>query len=99
MIRDRYTTREGPVKELDFARFSQYFTLDVLTQIGYGKAFGYVEQEKDIHSYIETVGKILPVMMLFGALPFLVSVTNTWLYQTLLAPSTGDKRGVGKLMR
>lgn len=64
LIRSKYaspmattTEAQGEPQELrllDFAKLSQYFTLDAITRLAYGKAFGYMEMEKDVGGYIAT---------------------------------------------
>ena len=44
---------------MDFGMVVQYFTLDVITKISYGYAFGYLEKNEDVYDYI-SIMKIWP---------------------------------------
>lgn len=97
-IRNKYLSDDTVLRPFDFSKFSQYFTLDVLTHIGFGTPFGFVSEEKDLYSYIETAANILPVMTLMGAFPPVMAVMQSSWVHALAGPTTKDKKGIGKLM-
>ena len=41
--------REYSGKVMDFARLAQYFTMDGLSKIAFGSAFGYLEANEDLY--------------------------------------------------
>ncbi|CZR60565.1 uncharacterized protein PAC_10461 [Phialocephala subalpina] len=61
---DKYVTAGSEFKPLDFGRKAQYFTLDVITNLAYGKAFGYLATDSDAYDYIKTVEETLPAAMM-----------------------------------
>lgn len=51
-------------QSFDLAQVIHYFTLDVLTKIGFGEALGYLTKNQDLFNYIETSSAFYPVMEL-----------------------------------
>jgi hypothetical protein len=80
---------------VDFALKSQYFTLDVISSIAFGKAFGDLEADDDVSSLIQTSEETLPMIVLLGAFPFLANVFFAYPFKLLL-PSDKDTVGLGK---
>jgi len=82
---------------MDFGQTAQYFTLDVITKIAYGKEFGYMAKDEDVHEYIKTTEEwSFPGVFYNGTLGELV-FNKSWVRE-LVGPSPKDKHGVGKLM-
>ena len=94
---EKYLTTGSDFKPFDFGRKAQFFTLDVITHLAYGKAFGYLETDSDVYEYIKTMEETLPAAMLVTVLPWM-----NWLLQTKLVkrilPSEKDPIGFGKLL-
>jgi cytochrome P450 len=82
---------------VDFAQKAQFFTLDVIGDIAFGREFGYVKNDTDMFSYIKTTEDTIPVMILVGALPWLAKVLHSRLFKSML-PSDKDVYGLGKVM-
>ena len=83
---------------MDLARKAQYFTLDVITQIAFGEAFGDLVNDEDMHRYIQSTEEMLEVVILSGAIPVLKYMfTAEWL-GNLVFPSDKDSTGIGKLI-
>jgi hypothetical protein len=51
----------GPV---DLAPEIQYFTLDVIPDIAFGRAFGSLRADRDVYSYILAVQEVVPLAIL-----------------------------------
>jgi len=94
---EKYLTTGSDFKPFDFGRKAQFFTLDVITHLAYGKAFGFLETDSDVYEYIKTMEETLPAAMLVTVLPWM-----NWLLQTKLVkrilPSEKDPIGFGKLL-
>ncbi|PVH79035.1 pisatin demethylase [Cadophora sp. DSE1049] len=94
---ENYSTNGFEYKPFDFGRKAQFFTLDVITHLAYGKAFGFLTTDSDVYEYIKTVEETLPAAMLVTVLPWM-----NWLLQTNLVkrilPSEKDPIGFGKLL-
>jgi hypothetical protein len=85
--------------DCDFARVAQYFTMDVITKIAYGEAFGCLQEGQDIHGYIEIIEKLVPFLAFCASYPPFWYLLNLSWVQKLVGPSLNDKTGIGKLMR
>lgn len=97
LLETKYLSTETDFKPVDFARKAQFFTLDVISDIAFGKEFGYLANDKDMFGYIKTTEDTIPVMILVGALPWLAQVLHSRLFKSLL-PSDKDVYGLGKVM-
>lgn len=98
LIKAKYISDGGSLKPMDVTLQTQYFTLDVITSLAYGKAFGYLERDEDIYDYIKLaelfISTVAPIV---GVAPI-----HTFLYRSglifKLAPSPEDPKGFGRLM-
>jgi hypothetical protein len=81
----------------DFGRKAQYLTLDVISDIAFGKSFGDVQSDSDVHQYIEVSGKSLPIIILVTVLPWLNTILQSRLFKSFL-PSDKDKLGLGRII-
>lgn len=95
LIRRDYVSRN---KAVDMARLAQYFTLDVLSQIAFGDAFGYLEANKDLYEYNRTSIEFMPILELITNHPSIRSVLSSRPVQALVAPKGTDKVGQGRII-
>lgn len=98
LIRTKYLSTNNDVKPMDFGKKAQFFTLDVITNISYGKAFGYLEQDTDLHEYIKTSDDILPYITFFASVPLANAVLNRSWIKEKFGPGPRDNYGIGRLM-
>ncbi len=54
---------------MDLARKAQYFTLDTITDIAFGQAFGDLVLDEDVHKYIISTEEMLKAIVLMGSVP------------------------------
>ncbi|KIX94105.1 uncharacterized protein Z520_10131 [Fonsecaea multimorphosa CBS 102226] len=92
--------REGVEKRapIDFAVFAQYFTLDSLTHIAFGRPFGFLIENKDLYDYNKSSTAFFPVMEMSTNLPFIHSILSSSLMQALAGPKPEDKAGLGAII-
>ena len=83
---------------LDFSKVAQYYTLDVVTDIAFGKPFGYLEKDEDLHDYHATFAEQAPMISVINSMPSVSRFLNQDWAKKLWAPTSKDKKGVGKLM-
>jgi hypothetical protein len=76
----------------------QYFTVDVLSQIAFGKAFGCLPAGKDMYDYVKTSHEFIPILELKLNHAWFNAFTSTRLFLKLVAPTAEDKVGMGKVM-
>lgn len=82
----------------DFARIVQYFTLDVITRIGFGEAFGYLATDSDVYGYIASLEIMMPRISSVNDIPLLRSALFSQWGLRLTGPSKTDATGWGKLL-
>jgi hypothetical protein len=97
LIETKYISTSSTFRTMDFARKAQFLTLDVITAIGFGKAFGYLVKDEDVHGYIKTTEETLPFIIMVGVLPWLTYVLQSRVMKMFL-PSEKDALGIGKVM-
>ena len=96
-MESKYISTNTEYKPVDFALKTQFFTLDVISDIAFGKAFGDLDADKDVSSLIQTSEETLPMIVLLGAFPWLANVFFAYPFKLLL-PSDKDTVGLGKLI-
>lgn len=77
---------------------AEYFTLDVISDIAFGKAFGFLAENRDMFDYIKTTEETLPFVVVVGILPSLNKILQIKAINKLFMPSVKDKLGLGKIM-
>jgi cytochrome P450 len=97
LIRSKYISTSSGSRPMDLARKIQYFTLDVISTIGFGEAFGDLEADDDLNDYIKSGEQGLTVVTISAALG-LTKYLQWPPIARLLGPSEKDKTGFGKMM-
>lgn len=82
---------------MDLGRKAQYFTLDVISTVAFGEAFGFIETDSDVYDYIQTTEETLPAIICVSVLPWLNWALQSRLLKGLL-PSDKDALGLGRVM-
>ncbi|KAH6648376.1 cytochrome P450 [Truncatella angustata] len=98
VIRKRFLSKAGQIKSVDFAHLVRYFTLDVITKIGYGKSFGFMDAEDDLYGYTKEIEDILGLVATAGDVPILRRLfVSPWL-SPFFSPKPSDPKGFGKVL-
>ncbi|KAI9783555.1 MAG: hypothetical protein M1839_003725 [Geoglossum umbratile] len=98
LIEDKYISEGSCIRPVDFARKAQFLTLDIITEIAFGEPFGDLAADEDVHEYLTTIDKMMPVAHWFTVFPDLTDlVAIPWVGRMVL-PSSGDDFGLGKVM-
>jgi len=74
------------------------FTLDVITRLGYGKAFGHLQDGEDIYGFLEETEKTYLPASIIIEIPLIRRVVHKLGLFSVVAPREGDARGAGKIM-
>lgn len=82
---------------MELAKKIQYFTLDVISSVGLGTAFGMLTSDKDVSNFIRSTEEGLYIASVFMALGMSWLTQVPWLGK-FLAPSTKDPSGFGKML-
>ncbi len=83
---------------MDLARKAQYFTLDTITDIAFGQAFGDLVLDEDVHKYIISTEEMLQAIVLMGSVPIFNDLVQIEWVGKLCFPSEKDSIGVGRLI-
>lgn len=97
LIRTKYISTASGSRPMDLARKIQYFTLDVISTIGFGEAFGDLKADDDLNDYIKSGEQGLTVVTISAALG-MTKYLQWPPIARLLGPSENDKTGFGKMM-
>ena len=97
LIRSRYLSTEHCAKTMDFAKKIQYFTLDVISAVGFGEPFGHLRADADVNEYVKA-GEIGLAVTSAG-----LALGLTWFLQLplvarALGPSETDVVGFGRMI-
>jgi len=98
LIKSKYTSSKNVLKPIDFGRVSQYFVIDVITDMAFRKPFGFLKADADVYGYITTQEMLLPVFEWLSAIPTLSKIAkNRWIAPYVM-PKPTDKEGLGYMM-
>lgn len=75
----------------------QLLTLDVISEIAFGKPFGNLETDADVSSYLKATEEMFPMFILLGTWPILTKILFSKICRPFM-PHDTDVTGVGKLM-
>ncbi|KAJ5832685.1 hypothetical protein N7474_000996 [Penicillium riverlandense] len=97
LIRSKYVSSDRQVVPMDLAKKVQYFTLDVISSVGLGTAFGMLQSDHDVDDYLQSSEEGLAIGHTALAMGF------SWIAQApfigrFIAPSPKDNNGFGKMM-
>jgi cytochrome P450 len=85
------------MKPMDLAKKVQYLTLDVISDVGLGQAFGMLKADTDLNGYIKSGEEGLTIANTSVGLGINWILQIPWVGK-LLGPSEKDKSGFGKMM-
>lgn len=94
LIEDKYLSTHGQYHPVDIARKVQYFTLDVISDLAFGQAFGYMERDDDVFDFIKITRSFFPITLVMANIPFVVTLLHSPLFRGLL-PKGSDPVGFG----
>lgn len=85
--------------KMDFAPWAVYLAYDIVSEVGFGQPFGFIEQGKDVEGLIQGFHDgLVPFGILARCYPFTNWVKSTFLGKYLVASPEQDS-GIGTLMR
>jgi hypothetical protein len=94
LIGTKYLSTTHSYRPMDFGEKASFFTLDVISELAFGRAFGYVDSDKDVYEYLKITETFIPIMMVIANVPTLADLLQSRLLRGLL-PSESDKLGFG----
>ncbi|KAF2639602.1 flavonoid 3',5'-hydroxylase [Massarina eburnea CBS 473.64] len=86
-------------QKFDFSPWAVYMAYDVISEVGFGEPFGFIEQETDVGGLIQGFHDgLVPFGIMARLYPFTNWVKSTFLGKYLVASPEQDS-GIGSLMR
>lgn len=82
---------------VDFSRLFQYLALDVISELSFSGAFGFLRKDEDLYKCIEINEAGLKFMSWAVTVPCVANLFLRWPFNRLI-PSEGDEVGFGRLM-
>ncbi|KAK4174672.1 putative cytochrome P450 E-class, group I [Triangularia setosa] len=90
---------EGPTRKVDFAVVSQFFTLDVITKVAYGREFGYLDRNEDMFSWIKTINDQAAWLGIMSDWPIIGKIFTNKYVLGLIGPEKKPGKGIGGIMK
>ena len=90
-------TDQEPGRQMDFARKANFFTTDVISGLAFGQTFEYLKFDEDRYEYIKAIEESVRTIILMTELVEFRSFLEKSSLIKLLAPSSTDKIGLGKI--
>ncbi|KAI3322643.1 cytochrome P450 [Xylariaceae sp. AK1471] len=97
LIDTKYLSTATEYNPAQFFQKISFFALDVIGDISFGRAFGYLSQDTDLYQYNKINDESLPLMNIMSTMPGLAKFLYKWPCSMML-PTEGDKVGFGRLM-
>lgn len=98
LLESKYLSTETAYKPVDLACKVQYFTLDVISSLAFGKKLGYLEADRDAFHYIETTEKTVPFLMATALMPWVLAIIHSPKLKWLM-PDARNIIGIGTVMQ
>ncbi|KAI1419611.1 cytochrome P450 [Xylaria sp. FL1777] len=97
LIDAKYLSTATEYRPVQFFQKVSFFALDVIGDISFGGAFGYLSQDTDLYHYHQINDDSLPWMNIVSTMPWLANILHKWPFSMML-PREGDSVGFGRLM-
>ncbi|RYP60133.1 hypothetical protein DL769_008262 [Monosporascus sp. CRB-8-3] len=98
LIESEYVSTKEKFRTVDLVRVTQYLAHDVISSVGFGRPFGYLEANDDLYGAIQIVKAIMPPLLGGALFPSIfVTLAKSLLMKPFL-PTPNDKRGLGVVL-
>lgn len=84
-------------KPMDFAAITHLFALDIIGDVTFGKAFGFLDEGDDFYGFLKWNEDFFSVAATSAVLPTLARVMQVWPFSEAL-PKATDPAGLGKFI-
>jgi hypothetical protein len=98
LITRKYLFTPNKTRPMEWGLVAQYFTLDSLTKVAYGEAFGCLAADADVNDYIRTVEDAGFYFALCSDVPWMGKIFLSDLMLKLIGPKKTDPKGMGVMM-
>ncbi|QPC80453.1 hypothetical protein HYE68_011205 [Fusarium pseudograminearum] len=94
LLETKYLSTDDVYRPVDFAEKSQFFTLDVISDLAFGQPFGYLTKDEDVFDFLKITRAFFPFTVTMANVPWMISLLHSRLFSGLL-PKDTDKIGFG----
>lgn len=94
LIKTSHVSSSTCYRPVDLAQKLQYFTLDVISDLAFGKPLGYLQQDADPYDYVEAMDASILILAVLGNVPWLADLFHPLFLRRFL-PSEKDQGGFG----
>jgi len=98
LIGRKFVSDESQYRPVEFASLAHLFALDVIGEVTFGKAFGFLDEGEDIFGYLKWNEDFFPLMMPAATFARLARLTHRWPF-SLVLPKATDDIGLGRFIR
>ncbi|KAK4033209.1 cytochrome P450 [Parachaetomium inaequale] len=98
LIETKYLSTGQDYRPMDWGLKAQYFTLDVISDLAWGRPMGFLEQDTDVYDYIKITTASVRVMLFVSTYPTLARALQSRFLRSIL-PKETDRVGFGPLIR
>lgn len=98
LIDRKYVSTAREYRPVDFAVITHLFAMDVIGEVTYGGAFGFLDEGRDVFGFLKWNDEVLVTLVVVSTLPWLVKIVHSWPF-TLFLPKETDKVGLGRFIR
>lgn len=97
LIESKYVFLFGNLWLFDFCVKMYFFLLDVISDVLFGKVFGFLVEDRDLYQFVEINDFVFLVMNFFQVVLFLINIVYCWLFNLVFFRDV-DGVGFGWLM-
>ncbi|KAK0653061.1 cytochrome P450 [Cercophora newfieldiana] len=97
LIRRKFLSTADTLRPADASVLMRYFTLDVITRMGYGKSFGHLANGEDVAGFITGIDAVMQFLGLLLDVPPLRRLVFNPFVLRLVGPKETDRTGPGRV--
>ncbi|RDW74218.1 cytochrome P450-24 [Coleophoma crateriformis] len=98
LMETKYLSSMREFKVLDLAGICSFFTLDVITELAFGSAFGFLAADADLYDYNKSITPIMPLMELNSNITWIAAILNNPRVKKLTSPAANDGSPMGRMI-
>jgi hypothetical protein len=98
LVKRAYISSLSEVKPMDLARKVSFFTMDVTSDIAFGKPWGCLPRDEDVDKWFESNEIVLPNAIMFSTIPWMAKFFSIPMFGRMIMPSEKDSGGAGRLL-
>lgn len=98
LIRRKFLSTTDELRVAELTTLMRYFTLDVITCLGYGATWGHLAEGDDVTGFVTALNTVVKYVALVADMPLLRRIMFSRTGLALLGPKVTDERGTGRVM-